>query len=130
MRIAAICESGYMGTFRVEIAVGHPRGGDLHPVSALVDTGATHSMMPESLLTALRLTPLRRRGFRIANGSRAVYGVGEAPFSIQGQVQTCPVIFGPEDKYLLGAATLENFDLVVDPSTPNPRLIPLEELDL
>ena len=119
-----------MGTFRVQIGVGHPRGGDAHPVSALVDTGATHSMMPESLLTALNLTPLRRRGFRIANGSRAEYGVDEARFSIGGQERTCPVIFGPEDKYLLGATTLENFDLVVDPTTPDPRLIPLEELDL
>ena len=119
-----------MGTFRVEIGVGHPLGGDLHPVSALVDTGATHSMMPASLLIALRLAPLRRRGFRIANGSRAEYGVGEARFNIEGQEQTCPVIFGPEDKYLLGATTLENFDLVVDPTTPDPRLIPLEELDL
>ncbi len=119
-----------MGTFRVTIGVGHPQRGDFTPVSALVDTGATHSMMPDSLLTALSLTPSRRRGFRIANGSRADYGVGEACFSINGQEQTCPVIFGPEEKYLLGATTLENFDLVVDPTTPDPRLIPLEELDL
>ena len=91
-----------MGTFRVQIGVAHPHGGDLHPVSALVDTGATHSMMPESLLTALNLTPLRRRGFRIANGSRAEYGVGEALFRIEGQEQTCPVIFGPEEKVPAG----------------------------
>ena len=119
-----------MGTFRVEIGVGHPLGGDFTPASALVDTGATHSMLPGSLLTSLGLTPSRRRGFQIANGSRAEYGVGEARFSIAGREQTCPVIFGPEDKYLLGATTLENFDLMVDPSTPNPRLIPLEELYL
>ena len=119
-----------MGTFRVEVGVGHPHGGDFTPVSALVDTGATHSMMPGSLLTALSLAPSRRRGFRIANGSRAEYGVGEARFSIEGREQTCPVIFGPEDKYLLGATTLEIFELMVDPTAPDPRLVPVEELYL
>ena len=119
-----------MGTFRVEIGVGHPQGGDLHPVSALVDAGATHSMMPESLLMALSLAPLKQVRFRIANGGRIEYGVGEARFSVQGQQRTCPVIFGPEGRFLLGATTLENLDLMVDPSAPNPRLIPLEELDL
>ena len=119
-----------MGTFHVEIGVGNPNGGDLHPVSALVDTGATHSMMPQSLLVGLQLEPLRRRGFRMADGARAEYGIGEARFRIDGEEQTCPVIFGPEERYLLGATTLENFDLMVDPTTPNPRLIPAVELYL
>lgn len=102
----------------------------MHPVSALVDTGATHSMMPESLLSTLRLAPLKQVRFRIANGGRVEYGVGEARFSVEGQERTCPVIFGPEGRYLLGATTLEILDLMVDPSAPNPRLVPLEELDL
>ena len=119
-----------MGTFRVEISVGNPQGGDLRPVSALVDTGATHSMMPESLLTALSLRPLKQVRFRIANGERVEYGVGEARFSVEGQERTCPVIFGPDGRFLLGATTLENLDLMVDPTTANPRLVPLEELDL
>ena len=119
-----------MGTFRVQIWVGNPYGGDFTPVSALVDTGATYSMMPESLLTALRLAPDERIRFRIADGSRVEYDVGEARFQIDGERRTCTVIFGPEDKYLLGATTLEDFDLMVDPSAPNPRLVPLEELDL
>lgn len=119
-----------MGTFRVEIGVGHPHGGDFTPVSALVDTGATHSMMPQSLLVRLQLEPRRRRGFRMADGTRAEYGIGEARISIDGEEQTCPVIFGPEDRYLLGATTLEIFDLMVDPTTPNPRLVPAVELYL
>ena len=119
-----------MGIFHVDIGVGHPQGGDLHPVTALVDTGATHSMMPESLLVSLRLSPLRQRQFRMANGNRAEYGVGQARFNVDGQEQTCPVIFGPEERYLLGATTLENFDLMVDPTSPNPRLVPTTELYL
>ena len=119
-----------MGTFEVQVGVGHPAGGDFHPVSALVDTGATHSMMPESLLTSLSVVPKRQRRFRMANGDRAEFGIGEARFNVGGEEQTCPVIFGPEGRYLLGATTLENFDLMVDLTTPNPRLVPVAELYL
>ena len=117
-----------MGTFHVEIGVGHPHGGDLHPVSALVDTGATYSMMPASLLTTLRLTPSEQAGFRMANGGRVEYGIGEARFNIDGRERTCTVIFGPEGRYLLGATTLEDFGVMVDPTQPNPCLLPAAEL--
>ena len=119
-----------MGTFRVEVGIGNPLGGDLRPVSALVDTGATHSVMPATLLRELRLTPLRRSGFRVAGGGRVEYGVGEARFRVEGQVQTCPVVFGPDAQYLLGATTLEIFQLMVDPTSPNPRLVAVAEMYL
>ena len=117
-----------MGTFEVQIGVGHPHGGDLRPVSPLVDTGAIHSMMPESLLTDLRLAPLEWVRFTLADGSAVHYGFGEARFGIEGRQRTCPVIFGPEGQYLLGATTLESFNLVAD--TTNLQLIPVERLTL
>ena len=40
----------------------------------------------------------------------------------------CPVIFGREGRYLLGAATLENFDLAVDPV--NQKLTPVAGLTI
>ena len=46
-----------MGVFEVTIAVGHPEGGDLAPVSAMVDTGAGHTMLPASFLASLRIQP-------------------------------------------------------------------------
>ena len=116
-----------MGAFQVEIGVGNPMGGDWRPVSALVATGATHSMMPAELLAALRLAPAESIRFRMANGARAEYGVGEARFRVEGQEWTCPVVFGPDDQYLLGATTLEIFGLAVDPVSPNPRLVPMTE---
>ena len=119
-----------MGTFRVEVGIGNPLGGDLRPVSALVDTGATHSVMPETLLRELRLTPLRRSGFRVAGGGRVEYGVGEARFRVEGQVRTCPVVFGPNAQYLLGATTLDIFQLMVYPTSPNPSLVPVADLYL
>ncbi len=117
-----------MGTFYVDIGVGHPLGGDFLPVSALVDTGSTHSVIPESLLESLSLAPLERRTYRIADGNFVQRDVGEARFRIDGRERTCTVIFGSEGQYLLGATTLGIFDLMVDPTQPNPSLVSIDEL--
>jgi clan AA aspartic protease len=117
-----------VGTFRVEIGVGNPHGGDLHPVTALVDTGATHSMMPQSLMARLRIAPLRTSRYSIADGSTVEYSVADARFGIDEQVRYCPVIFGPEDEFLIGATTLEIFELVVDPM--GERLVTADKLTL
>ena len=116
-----------MGTFHVDIGIGHPLGGDFLPVSALVDNGSTHSVLPESLLASLSLAPLERRTYQIADGSFVQRDVGEARFRIENTERACPVIFGPEGQYLLGATTLENFDLMVDPTQPNPSLVSIDD---
>ena len=51
-----------------------------------------------------------------------------ARFSIGDYQRSCPVIFGPEGNYLLGASTLEVFNLVVDPA--GEQLLPAEWLSL
>lgn len=117
-----------MGTFNVQVSVGHPAGGDLFPVSAMVDTGATHSMMPQSLMARLRVAPLRTSRYSIADGSTVEYAVADARFGIDEQVRYCPVIFGPEDEFLIGATALEIFELVVDPM--GERLVPADRLTL
>ena len=117
-----------MGTFNVKVSVGHPAGGDMFPVSAMVDTGATHSMMPQSLMARLRITPLRASRYSIADGSTVEYEVADARFGVCGEVRYCPVIFGPEDEFLVGATTLEIFELVVDPV--GQRLVPADKLTL
>ena len=119
-----------MGTFHVDIGVGHPLGGDFLPVSALVDTGSTHSVLPESLLASLSLAPTERRTYRIADGNFIQRDVGEARFRIDDRERTCTVIFGPEGQYLLGATTLEVFDLMVDPTQPNPSLVSIDEFHI
>jgi len=114
--------------FKVDVSVGNLDGGDLAPVQPVVDTGAAHSMLPASLMIQLRIEPREELGFILANGSRVRYGYGFARFSIDGDERTCPVIFGPDNNYLLGASTLEIFNLVVDPS--GERLAPAEWLSL
>ena len=117
-----------MGMFTVALGVGHPSGGDLAPVDAVVDTGAAHSMLPESLLDGLHIRSRRQLGFVLANGSRVRYGFGIARFRIDDDEMPCPVIFGSEGNYLLGASALEVFNLMADPS--GKRLVPVEWLPL
>ena len=104
-----------MGPFSVAIGVGHPDGGFRAEVSAAVDTGAAHTMLPASLLTQMRIQPTLEQKFRFADGSEKTFGVGFCRITWQGDEAICPVIFGPEDQYLLGATTLEIFDLAVEP---------------
>lgn len=111
-----------MGVFNVTLEIGHPDGGDKVGVSAVVDTGSIHTMLPESLLTQMQIQPVLEKSFGFANGGKALLGVGLCRIALLDEQFDCPVIFGPEDKYLLGATTLEIFDLAVEPVTQ--RLVP------
>ena len=104
-----------MGVFEVAIAVGHPDGGDLAPVTAIVDTGADHTMLPASLLASLSIPETERTYWSLADGTEIELGYGIARIAIDQRQYPCPVIFGPEDQYLLGATTLEIFNLSVEP---------------
>ena len=105
-----------MERFTVAAAVGHPQGGDLRAVRPVVDAGADHAMLPASLLAQLDLAPQERMLFALADGRRAEYGIGTARFALAGRERPCPVVFGPDNRYLLGASTLEIFNLAVDPA--------------
>ena len=112
-----------MSLFSVTIGVGHPAGGDLNEVAAVVDTGAHHTMLPEPLLTQLHIEPMVQRNFGFADGATETLGVGQARIAWQGEEWVCPVIFGPDGKFLLGATTLEAFDLAVEPGRQ--QLVPI-----
>ena len=118
-----------MGLFRTALEVGNPTDGIFVEIEPIVDTGATYSMLPTSLLKEkLGLSPLEEMTFTLADGSRQAYGLGEARFKFEGREQTSPVIFGPEDLYLLGAVSLQSLGLIAD--TTHHRLIPSPELYL
>ena len=68
-----------MGTFHKRIGVGSPSNGEFQWVNALVDTGATYSMIPASLLgQVLHLSPTEELTFTLADGSSKTYSVGES----------------------------------------------------
>ncbi len=111
-----------MGTFSVQLTVGNPSFAARETVDALVDTGATFSVMPSSLLRRLGIEPTRTRRLRLANGQVEERQTGMAFFEVDGIDGEAMVVFGPENLYLLGATTLEVLLLVVDPI--NKQLVP------
>ena len=113
-----------MSLFTITVGIGNPAGGDLTEMSAMVDTGAYHTMLPESLMTQLHIRPVIERSIGFADGNRKVMGIGQARIACAGDEMICPVIFGPEDTYLLGATTLEIFSLAADPV--NHTLVPVQ----
>ena len=69
-----------MGTFTTRVGIGNPKGREFHYVDALVDTGASHSMMPASLLEqTLNLNPKEDLLFVLGDGSERRYGFGVKP---------------------------------------------------
>ena len=127
-----------MGTFETRVAVGRDKTGPFREVTALVDTGATYSMLPSALLSELGVEPSIEREFTLADGSKRLMGLGEVRFRIDpaevgnGNAAvdevTSRVVFGPEDRFLLGAVTLQSFGLIAD--TTHHKLIPAPELTL
>jgi hypothetical protein len=119
----------HMGTFTTRVGIGNPQGGEFHWVDALVDTGASHSMMPASLLQqTLNLSPKEELLFVLGDGREQRYGFGAALMRVEEREMPCPVIFGPEDQYLLGATSLQAFNLI--PDTTNHRLVAMRKLTI
>lgn len=105
-----------MGTFTVDLQVLGPSGRKAVGVQALVDTGATHTLLPRNLLVELGIDPTERVPFQLADERTVEYQVGEARIRLDGRERTTVVVFGPDDATpLLGATTLELFNMAVDP---------------
>ena len=107
--------------FEVTVGVASPGSSEFQDIEVVVDTGAAHSFLPASFLEGLGVPRTRTRAFELADGTRKTYDLGEARFRIEDREMNSPVVFGEEDISLLGATTLENFDLIAD--TTNLRLI-------
>ena len=104
-----------MGAFKVLIQVSGPAGAEFRSVDALVDTGASHTMLPRELLTTLEVGVIEQVAFRLADERTVEYDVGEARIRLDGRERTTLVVFGPDDaEPLLGATTLQLFNLAVD----------------
>ena len=114
-----------MGTFNVTVEVAAGPDGPFEAMEALVDTGATFSLVPASILRRLGIEPTHRRRFMIADGSSVERDAGWGLFRIDGLESPSLVIFGDEGAWpLLGAFTLEAFGLGVDPVQQ--ELIPVD----
>lgn len=113
-----------MGTFFYPLTVIGPNGGEV-TVDALVDTGATFSSLPSSMLRALGVMQTRTISLKLANGASNLQPLGWANVRLDGMEQPSPVVFGEESSPpAIGAVTLEIFLLGVDPV--DQRLVPVE----
>ncbi len=111
-----------MGTFAVSIDVGNPEGERFESVEALVDTGASYTMIPGNILRDLGVEPHTQFNFIMADGSYIEREVGRTWVRIGNQLEITLVVFANEDaEPLLGSYTLQGMLLAVD--TPNERLV-------
>jgi clan AA aspartic protease len=102
-----------MGTFTVRVDVGDPVRRRFVPVDVLVDTGSTYTVLPRGLLEELGVEAHRRGRFELADGTIVERDLGRAWVRFGDRLEYTLVVFG--DDALLGAVTLEEFNLVVDP---------------
>ena len=114
-----------MGTFHQAIGLAPEPGGPSEALTALVDTGATYTLVPAPILRRLGVEPIGRQTFLIADGSRVEREVGWLLVRIDGEERPTVVVFGDDGaEPLLGAVTMEEFGLGVDPVRR--RLVPVD----
>jgi predicted aspartyl protease len=110
-----------MGTFSIAISVSDQQNGSSETIEALVDTGATNTVLPSELLER------RSSVFQLADGRELELEIGRAWVRVDGQQEFTQVVFGPEGTSpILGAITLEEMNLAVDPVAQ--RLVPVNRL--
>jgi clan AA aspartic protease len=91
--------------------------------SALVDTGATDTFLPASVLRKLGIQPSARRSYELADGTELDLPIGFGVIEILGRAAGGTLVFGGEkEEPLLGVTILESTGLWIDPQ--HERLIP------
>lgn len=105
-----------MGTFSVNIEVAGSSGERFRVLRAIVDSGATYTLVPQNILNELGVVPIDRVPFELADNEIRELEVGEARLRLDGRERTVLVVFGPEGSTpLLGATALELFNRAIDP---------------
>jgi len=116
-----------VGSFRVAVEIGDSQGERWETVEALVDTGASYTVVPASLLGRLGVLPQERRPFRLADQRLVEYELAQTQVRLDGRTRFTIVVFGAEGvEPLLGVVTVEEFGLGVDPV--GQQLIPVPGL--
>jgi clan AA aspartic protease len=116
-----------MGTFKVRMEIGDATGERWETLEALVDTGATYTMVPAPLLRRLGVKPHTRDVFTLADGRHVEHDIGHGWIRVDGRTVITLVVFGDAaSEPLLGAYALEGVRLAPDPV--GRRLVPVPGL--
>ncbi|HAZ31408.1 MAG TPA: hypothetical protein DCY61_01705 [Dehalococcoidia bacterium] len=111
-----------MGTFFQTIEIAASLSGPFEAIEVLVDTGASYTWIPSPALSRLDTVPLFREQFILADGSIIEREATQIVVRLKDRSLFTICIYGDEGSMpLLGAVTLEEFGLGVDPI--NKRLI-------
>lgn len=114
-----------MGTFLVDVVVkGIHDSSRARALSVLVDTGATYTTLPRDVADTLGCRPIGTRRVLLASGREEEWPISIVSIVLEGQEGPTFCLIGPNGgPSLLGAVTLEEFALGVDPVAK--RLIPV-----
>lgn len=114
-----------METFRVEVTLKNlSESARRQTLSLLVDTGATYTTLPRDVAETLGCTPIGTRRVLLANGREEDWPIGLVLMTLENQELPTVCLIGPNGgPALLGAVTLEEFALSVDPIAR--RLVPV-----
>lgn len=116
-----------MGMFTVQIAIGDHERQQWTRLDALVDTGASITSVPSSVLRALGVVPMTQQRFRFVQGETRTMDVGQTWVRVEGRERITLVVFNEEGTTpLLGALALEAAFMGVDPVAQ--KLVPVEGL--
>jgi len=107
-----------MGHVEVDVKIGNLVGKEFTEVKVLVDTGATFTVIPESVAKELNLTPVGER-VRVSTAERAdELELTHAIIEINGRRRIMPILVSKHiDRALLGVITLEAMQLRLNPLT-------------
>ena len=112
-----------MGTFSQTLRLESLDGERSIEMDALVDTGASYTLVPANLLASLGVQPIDSVRLALADGRPVDYEMGQAVATVDGRSIPTLVLFGEDGASpLLGAYTLEGLRLAVDPRAG--RLVP------
>jgi len=104
-----------MGLTFVRIALAKDAASPSQSVEVLVDTGATYTMIPRTILAALGVVPTRKKTIRLGDGRTMDRGLGLGYVRYDRHETPTWILFGePNDMPVLGALTLEELALQVD----------------
>ena len=90
-----------MGIFNAPFTVYSPDWSLSRPLVGLADTGASHTVIPASILEALDVPVYTSRDYTLADGSVVALPMGSAHVELEGEVIPVPVLFGTDQRNIL-----------------------------
>ena len=115
---------GEVGTFMADFVIRKQADSERsEALSGVVDTGASYTVVPATILETLGVEREQSINFTLADGSKRDMDIGWVQMELEGRTGHVYCVFGPDNSpILLGAMALETFALAAD--AKNWRLIP------